>query len=144
MDLQRVGVTGWSFGGYLSALAVMKRPEVFHVGVAGAPVVDWTDYDTFYTERYLNLPDQNHDGYKASSLLTYAPSLTRPLLLVHGTSDDNVYFFHTMKLVDALFRAGRPFQLLPLAGFTHMVPDPVVTEQLWTRIVAHLTATLKP
>jgi dipeptidyl-peptidase-4 len=144
MDLSRVGVTGWSFGGYLSALAVLKRPDVFHVGVAGAPVVDWHDYDTFYTERYLNLPAADADGYKTSSLLTYAASLSRPLLIIHGTSDDNVYFFHTMKLVDALFRAGKRFDLLPLAGFTHMVPDPVVTEQLWTRIVAHLTATLKP
>src|SRR6185295_2352585 len=72
MDLGRVGVTGWSFGGYLAALAVMKRPDVFHAGVAGAPVVDWTDYDTFYTERYLDLPDKDAEGYKASSLLTYA------------------------------------------------------------------------
>jgi dipeptidyl-peptidase-4 len=143
LDLSRVGVYGWSFGGYLSALAVLKRPDVFHVAVAGAPVVDWRDYDTFYTERYLGLPDANEAGYARSSLLGYAAQLSRPLLLVHGTSDDNVYFFHTLKLADALFRAGKKFELLPLAGLTHLVPDPIVTERLWTRIVDHLLATLR-
>jgi len=130
LDLQRVGVQGWSFGGYLSALAVMERPDVFKAAVAGAPVVDWRDYDTFYTERYLGLPDENRDGYERSSLLTWAPKLERPLLIVHGTADDNVYFFHSLKLSDALFRAGRPHQFLPLSGFTHMVPEPLVTERL--------------
>jgi dipeptidyl-peptidase-4 len=144
LDLTRVGVFGWSFGGYLAALAVLKRPDVFSVAVAGAPVVDWRDYDTFYTERYLGLPEGNPTGYEESSLLTHAPSLRRPLLLVHGTRDDNVYFFHTLKLCDALFRAGRPFQLLPLPGLTHMVPDPVVKEQLYTRIADALGAVLRP
>jgi dipeptidyl-peptidase-4 len=143
LDLSRVGIYGWSFGGWLSALAVLERPDVFQVAMAGAPPVDWTDYDTFYTERYLDLPEKNPEGYRKSSLLTYAPSLSRPLLLVHGTADDNVYFFHTLKLADALFRAGRPFSLLPLVGLTHMVPDPVVVEQLWTRIAAHLLSALK-
>jgi dipeptidyl-peptidase-4 len=144
IDLRHVGITGWSFGGYLSALAVLKRPEVFQVAVAGAPVVDWRDYDTHYTERYLGMPEDNRAGYEASSLITYAPKLSRPLLIVHGTSDDNVYFFHTLKLVETLFRAGRPFELLPLPGLTHMTPDPVVTEQLWTRIMNKLMATLTP
>jgi dipeptidyl-peptidase-4 len=139
MDLGRVGIYGWSFGGYLSALALLTRPDVFHAAVAGAPVVDWRDYDTFYTERYLGLPDDNAAGYQASSLLDHAAALARPLLIVHGTSDDNVYFFHTLKLCDALFRAGKPFQVLPIPGLTHMVPDPVVIEQLWTRVAAHFT-----
>jgi dipeptidyl-peptidase-4 len=112
--------------------------------VAGAPVCDWRDYDTFYTERYLGLPDANRAGYQESSLLTYAPSLRRPLMLVHGTRDDNVYFFHTLKLCDALFRAGKPFSLLPLPGLTHMVPDPVVKQQLYGRIADALAAALKP
>jgi dipeptidyl-peptidase-4 len=142
MDLSRVGVYGWSFGGYLSALALLKRPDVFHAAMAGAPVVDWRDYDTFYTERYLGLPEAS--GYQTSSLLTYAASLSRPLLLVHGTSDDNVYFFHTLKLCDALFRAGKPYEFLPLPGLTHMVPDPIVIEQLWTRITAHFVTALRP
>ncbi len=137
MDLDRVGVYGWSFGGYLSALAVLRAPEVFKAAVAGAPVVDWLDYDTHYTERYLGLPDADAAAYREASLLTYAADLKRPLLLVHGTADDNVYFRHTLKLTNALFRAGKDFDLLPLAGMTHMTPDPVVTERLYERIAGH-------
>ncbi len=142
MDLSRVGITGWSFGGYESALAVLKRGDVFHVAVAGAPVVDWRDYDTHYTEHYLGLLPQDQAAYDASSLLSYVDRLQRPLMLIHGTSDDNVYFFNTLKLSDALFRAGKQFSLLPLAGFTHMVPDPVVTEQLQSRVMKFLTDVL--
>jgi dipeptidyl-peptidase-4 len=134
LDLDRVGVFGWSFGGYMAALAVLRRPDVFKVGVAGAPVVDWLDYDTHYTERYLDLPDAAPGAYHDSSLLTHAPNLSRPLLVIHGTADDNVYFFHSLKLADALFRAGRPFELCPLAGVTHQVPDPAVRARLWARI----------
>jgi dipeptidyl-peptidase-4 len=136
MDLNRVGITGWSFGGYLSALAVLRRPDVFKAAVAGAPVVDWQDYDTHYTERYLGMPDTDADAYKEASLLTYAADLKRPLLIVHGTADDNVYFRHSLKLVDALFRAGKDFEVLPLSSLTHMVPDPVVAMRLRTRIAA--------
>ncbi len=135
LDLQRVGIHGWSFGGYLAALAVMARPDAFKAGMAGAPVTDWRDYDTFYTERYLGHPEENREGYDRSSLLTWAPKLERPLLVVHGTSDDNVYFFHALKLSDALFRAGRPHRFLPLSGFTHMVPEPQVTERLHQSVV---------
>jgi dipeptidyl-peptidase-4 len=137
LDLERVGITGWSFGGYMSALAVLKRPDIYKAAVAGAPVIDWEDYDTHYTERYLGLPRDNPDAYKEASLLTYADKLERPLLLIHGTSDDNVYFRHTLKLCDALFRAGKEFEVLPLSGLTHMVPDPVVTERLHSRVAAH-------
>src|SRR5262249_18821097 len=134
MDLDRVGIEGWSFGGYLAALAVLKRPDVFKAAVAGAPVVDWLDYDTHYTERYLGLSDSDAGAYREASLLSYAADLRRPLLLVHGTADDNVYFRHTLKLADALFRAGKEFELLPLSGLTHMVPEPVVTQRLWSRV----------
>jgi dipeptidyl-peptidase 4 len=135
LDLGRVGVTGWSFGGYLSALAVLRRPDIFKAAVAGAPVVDWLDYDTHYTERYLGLPKENPSGYKESSLLTYANNLQRPLLLVHGTSDDNVFFLHTLKLTDKLFRAGKNYELLTLSGFTHMVYDPQIRSRLEERLV---------
>jgi len=134
LDLNRVGIYGWSFGGYLSALGVLRRPDVFKAAVAGAPPTDWLDYDTHYTERYLGLPDTDADAYQEASLLTYAAGLQRPLLLIHGTGDDNVYFRHTLKLADALFRAGRNFELLPLSSMTHMTPDPVVTERLYSRI----------
>jgi len=146
MDLSRVGIYGWSFGGYFSALAAMRRPDVFIAGCAGAPVADWMDYDTHYTERYMGLPGSHpslagtpaaaaaDEAYARSSVLTYCKDLTRPLLIIHGTSDDNVYFMHSLKMTQALFRAGRDFEFLPLAGFTHMVPDPVVTTRLYGRI----------
>ena len=143
MDLTRVGISGWSFGGYLSALAVLKRPDVFHAAVAGAPVVDWLDYDTFYTERYLGIPPAADEVYARNGLLLEAPNLQRPLLVLHGTSDDNVYFFHSLKLANALFRAGRQqFEFVPLSGFTHMVADPVVLERLHRLEVDFLKAHL--
>lgn len=137
MDLERVGITGWSFGGYLAALAALRRPDVFKAAVAGAPVTDWHDYDTHYTERYMGVPGKDDPAYKEGSLLTYAKDLKVPLLLLHGTADDNVYFRHTLKLANALFREGKEFEVLPLPGLTHMVPDPVVMERLHARIAGH-------
>jgi dipeptidyl-peptidase-4 len=134
MDMERVGVYGWSFGGYASAMFAMRRPDVYKAACAGAPVAAWEDYDTTYTERYLGTPEENPEGYKNSSVLTYAKDLKVPLLLVHGTADDNVYFMHSLKMADAMFRAGKTFDFLVLPGFTHMVPDPVVTKSLYSRI----------
>jgi dipeptidyl-peptidase-4 len=140
MDLNRVGIEGWSFGGYMAALAALKSPDVFKAAVAGAPVVDWRDYDTHYTERYLGVPEKSDakeeldPAYKEGSLLTYAATLRRPLLLLHGTADDNVYFRHSLRLVNALFRAGKDVEILPLPSLTHMVPDPVMMERLYGRI----------
>ncbi len=134
MDLTRVGIFGWSFGGYFTAMAVMQRPDVFHAGVSGAPVTDWHDYDTHYTERYLGLPQKDPHAYQVSSVLESAHELRRPFLLIHGTADDNVFFVHSMKLTDALFRAGREFNFLPLAGKTHVVADPPTVRELYTRI----------
>jgi dipeptidyl-peptidase-4 len=119
----------------MSALAVMRRPDVFHAGVAGAPVCDWYDYDTHYTERYLGVPkDEKDSAYKEGSILSYAKDLKRPLMILHGTADDNVYFRHSLKMVDSLFRAGKDFEMVPLSGLTHMVPDPLVMERLHGRI----------
>jgi dipeptidyl-peptidase 4 len=133
-DMERVGVYGWSFGGYASAMFAMRRPDLYKAACAGAPVAAWEDYDTTYTERYLGLPQDNPEGYASSNVLTYAKDLKVPLLLVHGTADDNVYFMHSLKMADAMFRAGRHFEFLVLPGFTHMVPDPVVTRSLYSRI----------
>jgi dipeptidyl-peptidase-4 len=144
LDLNRVGITGWSFGGYMSALAVLKRPDIFHVAVAGAPVSVWEDYDTHYTERYLGLPQENPQGYKESNLLTYAAELRRPLLLIHGTADDNVFFLHSLKLSDALFRAGKDHELLPLSGLTHMVPEPIIRQRLEEKVVRFFQKHLQP
>jgi dipeptidyl-peptidase-4 len=121
MDGSRVGVFGWSFGGYFSAHAVMQRPDVFHAGIAGAPVCAWEDYDTHYTERYMSLPEDNKAGYDHSNVLTHCAKLRRPLLIAHGTADDNVYFAHALKMSNALFRAGAHHEFLPLSDFTHMV-----------------------
>jgi len=130
LDLSRVAVRGWSFGGFLAALAVLRRPDVFAAAVAGAPVTDWRLYDTFYTERYLGLPAEEPEAYRRSSLLDDAPALTRPLLLIHGLADDNVVAAHTLRLSSALLAAGRPHEVLPLTGVTHMASDPVVAENL--------------
>jgi dipeptidyl-peptidase-4 len=140
--MARVGVVGWSFGGYFAAMATIRRPDVFRCGVAGAPVVDWEDYDTHYTERYMDLPSANPEGYRKANVLTYASGLQRPLLLIHGLTDDNVYFVHTLKLAGALFAAGRPFDLLPLGG-THLVYEPTTTMRLQGRIMDFLVASLQ-
>jgi dipeptidyl-peptidase-4 len=129
-DLRRVGIRGWSFGGYLAALAVLDRPDVVHAAVAGAPVTDWRLYDTAYTERYLGLPQDHPGRYDAESLLERAPALRRPLLLIHGFSDDNVVVAHTLRLSQALLAAGRPHEVLPLCGVSHMTPQAVVAENL--------------
>ncbi|MBN9521355.1 S9 family peptidase [bacterium] len=134
LDRDRVGIVGWSFGGYMAANGVLRRPDVFKAAVAGAPVTDWEDYDTHYTERYMGLLPESKAAYQEASLLPLAAKLERPLLLVHGTADDNVYYRHTLRLSDALFRAGRPFEALALPGVTHMYSaDPVVMERLWAR-----------
>jgi dipeptidyl-peptidase 4 len=130
LDLSRVGILGWSFGGYLAALAVLRRPDIFHAAVAGAPVTDWSMYDTFYTERYLGTPDAQPEAYKRTSIVDDAPRLERPLMIIHGLADDNVVAAHTLRLSSALLAAGRPHTVLPLSGVTHMTPQEVVAENL--------------
>jgi dipeptidyl-peptidase-4 len=130
LDLGRVAIRGWSFGGYLSALAVLRRPEVFHAAVAGAPVTDWRLYDTHYTERYLGHPADAAANYDASSLLADAHKLSRPLLIIHGLADDNVVVAHSLRLSSALLAAGRPHSVLPLSGVTHMAAQEEVAENL--------------
>ena len=130
LDLSRVAIRGWSFGGYLAAVAVLRRPDVFHAAVAGAPVTDWRLYDTHYTERYLGHPGSHPEAYELTDLCAEAASLTRPLLLIHGLADDNVVAAHTLQLSRALLEAGRPHRVLPLSGVTHMTPQPEVAENL--------------
>lgn len=131
LDLSRVGIRGWSAGGYLAALAVLRRPDVFHAGVAGAPVTDLRLYDTHWQERYLGDPRLDPGAYDDGSLIADAPGLDRPLMLIHGLSDDNVYPVHTMRLSAALLAAGRPHTVLTLPGESHMPPDTdLLTPQL--------------
>jgi dipeptidyl-peptidase-4 len=141
LDLARVGIYGWSFGGYASAMAVLLRPDLYKAGVAGAPVTDWALYDTFYTERYMQTPQENPDGYARSSAIVHAGELTRPLLVIHGTTDDNVHFANSLGLVQALFRAGKDFELLPVAA-THMTPDPDVALALHRKTLEFFRAHL--
>ncbi|HZR55033.1 MAG TPA: prolyl oligopeptidase family serine peptidase [Streptosporangiaceae bacterium] len=120
LDLERVAIRGWSYGGTLAAAAVLRRPDVFHAAIAGAPAIDQRLYDTHWSERFLGHPEQEPKAYDRSSLLLDAPALRRPLLLVHGMADDNVVPAHTLRMSAALLTAGRPHQVLPLSGTTHM------------------------
>ncbi len=135
LDTGRVAIRGWSFGGYLAALAVLRRPDVFRAAIAGAPVTDWQLYDTHYTERYLGLPGRDEEAYERSSLinpaeLSAASAAARPLLLIHGLADDNVVVAHTLRLSAALLAAGYPHSVLPLSGITHMASQETVAENL--------------
>ncbi len=130
VDSSRVGITGWSFGGWLAAYAVLARPDIFSVAVAGAPVTDWHLYDTAYTERYLGHPDAEPATYERHSLVGLSPALQRPLMLVHGMADDNVVVANTLALSGALLATGHPHTVLPLTGVTHMATDEVVAENL--------------
>jgi dipeptidyl-peptidase 4 len=135
LDAGRVGIRGWSFGGYLSALAVLRRPDVFAAAIAGAPVSEWRWYDSVATERYLGHPADHPAAYDRSSLLPLAAGLTRPLLLVHGLLDDNVHPRHSLLLSRELAAAGRDHELLLLPGVTHMAWQPEIIEQV---LAAHV------
>ena len=144
LDLARVAIRGWSFGGYLAALAVLRRPDAVHAAISGAPVTDFTLYDTFYTERYLGLPQANPEAYRRSSVLALADRLERPLMLVHGLADDNVVSAHTLRFSAALLAHGRPHQVLPLTGVTHMASQEEVAENLLLLQLEFLRAALPP
>lgn len=119
LDLSRVAMRGWSFGGYLAAMAVLREPNVFHAAVVGAPVTDLSLYDTYYTERYLGKPQDEPEVYRLNSIVADAPNLERPMLLIHGLADDNVVAAHTLRLSAALFEAGRHHELAILPSGTH-------------------------
>ena len=146
LDLSRVAIRGWSFGGYLAALAVLRRPDVFHAAVAGAPGTDWGLYDTHYTERYLGTDPATADraAYERSSILNDADKLQRPLLLIHGLADDNVLVAHTLQLSQRLTQSGRLHSVLPLSGVTHMTPQEEVAENLLKLQVEFLRQALSP
>ncbi|MGX1028285.1 prolyl oligopeptidase family serine peptidase [Streptomyces sp. SAI-097] len=135
LDLGRVAIRGWSFGGYLAALAALRRPDVFHAAVVGAPVTDLRLYDTHYQERYLGDPGEQPDVYRRNSViddagLVDAAEPHRPMMVIHGLADDNVVVAHSLRLSSALLAAGRPHEVLPLSGVTHMTPQESVAENL--------------
>ncbi|GHF49500.1 peptidase [Kitasatospora xanthocidica] len=130
LDLERVGIRGWSYGGFLAALAVLRRPDIFHAASAGAAPTDHRLYDTHWQERFLGHPDEHPEHYDSCDLITEAPKLTRPLLLIQGLADDNVFPIHTLRLSAALLAAGRPHEVLPLRGTGHRPTDEAVVENL--------------
>jgi dipeptidyl-peptidase 4 len=130
LDLGRVAMRGWSFGGELSAMAAIHRPDVFTAAVIGAPVTDQHLYDTHYTERYIGTPDANAEVYARNSPLTDAAKLEIPILLIHGLADDNVYVAHSLKFSAALFEAGRFHELVLIPNATHLTRSTAVTENI--------------
>jgi dipeptidyl-peptidase-4 len=139
LDLSKVAMRGWSFGGFLTCLALLRRPDVFHAGIAGAPVTDWRLYDTHYTERYLGVPSVDgqaelggavDDAYDRSSVIADAPNLRGELLMIHGFADDNVHVAHSLLLSKALMEAGLRHSMMPLSGITHRSIDPAAAENM--------------
>jgi dipeptidyl-peptidase-4 len=124
VDPQRVGVRGWSYGGFMTLNAMLNAPDTFKAGAAGAPVTDWRNYDTIYTERYMGLPEANTDGYKNTALPQRAANLKGPLMILHNFEDDNVLFQNSLQMMDALERAGKLFQLVLYTQKTHGVTGP--------------------
>jgi dipeptidyl-peptidase 9 len=114
IDMKRVAIYGWSYGGYMSLMGLAQRPDIFKVSIAGAPVTTWNLYDTAYTERYMGIPDENKEAYYKGSVLKHAkqfPDEENRLLIIHGMIDENVHFVHTRVLIDALIKENKPYQL---------------------------------
>jgi dipeptidyl-peptidase-4 len=124
-DTSRMGIYGWSYGGYMTLYTLCNAPDLFRAGIAGAPVTDWRNYDTIYTERYMGLPQENAEAYRRSSPVQTAAQLRAKLLLVHNLEDDNVHFQNTVQMIDALERAGKPYQLMVYPQKSHGVTGPV-------------------
>lgn len=124
VDAARVGIRGWSYGGFMTLNAMLNAPDVFRAGAAGAPVTDWRNYDTIYTERYMGLPEANADGYKNTALPLKAANLKGSLLILHNYQDDNVLFQNSLQMIDALERAGKQFELTLYTQKTHGVTGP--------------------
>ena len=125
-DMDRIGLWGWSYGGYFTAYA-MSHSKLFRAGIAGAPVTDWSNYDSVYTERYMDTPKSNPEGYKSSSVVEAAKNLSGRLMLIHGEIDDNVHMANTLQLVNALQNANKQFDLMVYPNNRHGVVDPEQT-----------------
>jgi dipeptidyl-peptidase-4 len=142
VDGERVGIYGWSYGGYMTLMALLRAPDVFRVGVAGAPVTHWDGYDTFYTERYMGLPQSNPEGYRQSAAMTHVDNLRGKLLLVHGMIDENVHFRHTGRLLGALAAANKPYDLLLFPEERHMPREARGLEYQESRVLGYFEENL--
>jgi dipeptidyl-peptidase 4 len=130
LDLDRVAIKGWSYGGYLTLAALLRRPDVFRAGIAGAPCTDMRLYDTHYTERYLGMPQDDSDAYANADLIPNAPNLRGELMIIHGIADDNVYVAHSLRMSKALMESGRRHSMIPLSGITHRPTDERAAENM--------------
>ncbi|KAL7003609.1 dipeptidyl-peptidase IV [Sarracenia purpurea var. burkii] len=141
-EVGHIGLYGWSYGGYLSAMTLARFPDVFSCAVSGAPVTSWDGYDTFYTEKYMGLPSENREGYKFSSVMHHVDKIRGKLLIVHGMIDENVHFRHTARLANAFVSAGKPYELLIFPDERHMprrLRDRIyMEERIWDFIERNL------
>jgi dipeptidyl-peptidase-4 len=142
-DRNRLGWWGWSYGGYMTLYA-LTHSERFRAGVAGAPVTNWLNYDSIYTERYMGLPKDNAQAYRASSPVNNAATLNGRLLIVHGTGDDNVHFQNSVQMVQALIDAAKQFDFMIYPGKTHGISGPADQMHLYHLILDHFERNLKP
>ncbi|GAB4193228.1 MAG: S9 family peptidase [Wenzhouxiangellaceae bacterium] len=144
VDSQRIGIFGWSYGGYLTLMALLKDPDSYAMGVAVAPVTDWRLYDTHYTERYLGQPQQQTEAYSRANVLEYAHQLQRPLLLIHGMADDNVLFSHTTQLYRELQNNGILFDTMPYPGGKHGISGQAAQTHVYSTIANYFKKHLLP
>jgi dipeptidyl-peptidase-4 len=143
VDGSRIGIHGWSYGGFMTSYA-LTHSKSFVMGIAGGPVTDWRDYDTVYTERYMGLPKENADGYRKSAPRWFASDLHGELLLVHGTIDDNVHLSNTIQFAYELQKAGKPFQLMLYPKSRHGVSDPALVKHLRQLMLTYTLDHLSP
>ena len=143
VDADRVGIWGWSYGGYMTLMTTLQAPGAFAAGVSGAPVTDWALYDTAYTERYMDHPDANFDGYQASSVFAHLDNYETPLLLIHGMADDNVIFANSVRLYSELQEQRAQFEMMTYPGQRHGVRGEHRSVHLWTMILDYFDRKLK-
>ncbi|HEV8383865.1 MAG TPA: DPP IV N-terminal domain-containing protein [Candidatus Acidoferrales bacterium] len=134
VDGSRIGIWGWSYGGYMTCYAMLNAPDMYKAGFAGAPVTDWRQYDTIYTERYMSLPKNNAEGYKRSSPVTHAAKLKGKLLIAHGTGDDNVHYANTVQLMDEFIKAGKYPEVFFYPGRGHGISDSTARLHLFRKV----------
>jgi len=143
VDPSRIGIWGWSYGGYMTALTMMKGGDVFRAGISVAPVTDWRLYDTIYTERFMRTPQENPEGYRQGAPVAQVAGLTGRLFLIHGTADDNVHFQNAIQLMDALQKAGKPFDLMVYPNRNHSISGGNTSLHLFTLMTDWLERNLK-
>jgi dipeptidyl-peptidase-4 len=142
VDDKRIGIFGWSYGGYLSSLAITKGADYFKAAIAVAPVTNWRYYDNIYTERFMRTPQENPNGYDLNSPVNYVEKLRGSYLLVHGSGDDNVHFQNSMAMVDALVSANKQFDFIAYPDLDHAIQNEHSRLHLFTKMTNFLKSNL--